>query len=185
MGGQELTGTMSRETTADALTNVRAASVTTPVRASVRMGAAPNLARQCDRPTGDRSDDRGWRLRRLNNARVSIEESSGNVFADLGLENPEELLAKAELVHLENQGEPASGTRLASVGTMAWPIRRLSVCRFDWSGCSQFNLPDRFSVRCGRPRHSTPLLGGGSCQQVGDGPVIERLGEVVVEVGFV
>jgi predicted XRE-type DNA-binding protein len=31
-------------------------------------------------------------------ARVSIEESSGNVFADLGLNNPEELLAKAELV---------------------------------------------------------------------------------------
>jgi predicted XRE-type DNA-binding protein len=31
-------------------------------------------------------------------ARVSIEESSGNVFADLGLENPGELLAKAELV---------------------------------------------------------------------------------------
>ncbi len=31
-------------------------------------------------------------------ARVSIEESSGNVFADLGLKNPEELLAKAELV---------------------------------------------------------------------------------------
>jgi predicted XRE-type DNA-binding protein len=29
---------------------------------------------------------------------VSIEESSGNVFADLGLKNPEELLAKAELV---------------------------------------------------------------------------------------
>src|SRR3954453_19632423 len=31
-------------------------------------------------------------------APVSIEESSGNVFADLGLKNPEELLAKAELV---------------------------------------------------------------------------------------
>ena len=30
--------------------------------------------------------------------RVSIERSSGNVFADLGLKNPEELLAKAELV---------------------------------------------------------------------------------------
>ncbi len=29
---------------------------------------------------------------------VSVEESSGNVFADLGLENPEELLAKAQLV---------------------------------------------------------------------------------------
>src|SRR6516162_10881906 len=29
---------------------------------------------------------------------VSVEESSGNVFADLGLKNPEELLAKAELV---------------------------------------------------------------------------------------
>ncbi len=29
---------------------------------------------------------------------VPIEESSGNVFADLGLKNPEELLAKAELV---------------------------------------------------------------------------------------
>jgi predicted XRE-type DNA-binding protein len=32
-------------------------------------------------------------------ATVPIEESSGNVFADLGLKNPEELLAKAELVH--------------------------------------------------------------------------------------
>lgn len=32
------------------------------------------------------------------NGRVSVEESSGNVFADLGLENPEERLAKAELV---------------------------------------------------------------------------------------
>jgi predicted XRE-type DNA-binding protein len=30
--------------------------------------------------------------------RVSIEPSSGNVFADLGLKDPEELLAKAELV---------------------------------------------------------------------------------------
>src|SRR5438445_9971070 len=30
--------------------------------------------------------------------REPIEESSGNVFADLGLKNPEELLAKAELV---------------------------------------------------------------------------------------
>ncbi len=29
---------------------------------------------------------------------VPIEPSSGNVFADLGLDNPEELLAKAELV---------------------------------------------------------------------------------------
>ena len=29
---------------------------------------------------------------------VPIERSSGNVFADLGLKNPEELLAKAELV---------------------------------------------------------------------------------------
>jgi predicted XRE-type DNA-binding protein len=29
---------------------------------------------------------------------VKIEESSGNVFADLGLKNPQELLAKAELV---------------------------------------------------------------------------------------
>ena len=31
-------------------------------------------------------------------APVSIEGSSGNVFADLGLKNPEELLAKAQLV---------------------------------------------------------------------------------------
>ena len=31
-------------------------------------------------------------------ARVAVEQSSGNVFADLGLENPEELLAKAALV---------------------------------------------------------------------------------------
>ena len=31
-------------------------------------------------------------------SRVTIEPSSGNVFADLALKNPEELLAKAELV---------------------------------------------------------------------------------------
>jgi hypothetical protein len=31
-------------------------------------------------------------------APVSIQESSGNVVADLGLKNPEELLAKAPLV---------------------------------------------------------------------------------------
>lgn len=37
--------------------------------------------------------------KRKDEAPVSIEESSGNVFADLGLKNPEELLAKAELVH--------------------------------------------------------------------------------------
>lgn len=37
-------------------------------------------------------------LKRDDEAPVTIEESSGNVFADLDLENPEELLAKAELV---------------------------------------------------------------------------------------
>jgi len=31
-------------------------------------------------------------------ALVGIEESSGNVFADLGLKNPEALLAKAQIV---------------------------------------------------------------------------------------
>ena len=36
--------------------------------------------------------------KKRDDARVSIEGSSGNVFADLGLNNPEELLAKAELV---------------------------------------------------------------------------------------
>jgi predicted XRE-type DNA-binding protein len=36
--------------------------------------------------------------KKRDDARVSIEESSGNVFADLGLKNPEELLAKAQLV---------------------------------------------------------------------------------------
>ncbi len=40
---------------------------------------------------------RGERKKR-DGAPVSIEESSGNVFADLGLKNPEELLAKAQLV---------------------------------------------------------------------------------------
>src|SRR5215831_15363972 len=35
---------------------------------------------------------------RKDDVAVSIEESSGNVFADLGLKNPDELLAKAELV---------------------------------------------------------------------------------------
>jgi predicted XRE-type DNA-binding protein len=43
---------------------------------------------------------KGERRKRENNvAPVTIEESSGNVFADLGLENPEELLAKAALAH--------------------------------------------------------------------------------------
>ncbi|QDV39136.1 helix-turn-helix domain-containing protein [Tautonia plasticadhaerens] len=32
-------------------------------------------------------------------APVAVERSGGNVFADLGLEGPEELLAKADLVH--------------------------------------------------------------------------------------
>jgi predicted XRE-type DNA-binding protein len=32
-------------------------------------------------------------------SKVAIEQSSGNVFADLALPNPEELLAKAQLVH--------------------------------------------------------------------------------------
>ena len=36
--------------------------------------------------------------KKRDDARVTIEESSGNVFADLGLENPEGLLAKAALV---------------------------------------------------------------------------------------
>ena len=36
----------------------------------------------------------------VDDAPVSIEESSGNVFADLRLKNPEELLAKAPLVQL-------------------------------------------------------------------------------------
>jgi predicted XRE-type DNA-binding protein len=36
--------------------------------------------------------------KKRDDAPVSIEESSGNVFANLGLENPEELLAKAEFV---------------------------------------------------------------------------------------
>src|SRR4051794_33993382 len=37
--------------------------------------------------------------RKRDDAPVGIEESGGNVFADLGLKNPEELLAKAELVN--------------------------------------------------------------------------------------
>jgi predicted XRE-type DNA-binding protein len=36
--------------------------------------------------------------KKKDDARGSVEESSGNVFADIGLRNPEELLAKAELV---------------------------------------------------------------------------------------
>jgi predicted XRE-type DNA-binding protein len=38
------------------------------------------------------------RKKRSRESQVTIEPSSGNVFADLGLKNPEELLAKAELV---------------------------------------------------------------------------------------
>src|SRR5262245_53191264 len=41
---------------------------------------------------------KGGRKRR-DDTPVLIEESSGNVFADLGLKAPEGLLAKAELVH--------------------------------------------------------------------------------------
>lgn len=32
--------------------------------------------------------------------KIAYEDSSGNVFADLGIENPEEALAKSELVRL-------------------------------------------------------------------------------------
>jgi predicted XRE-type DNA-binding protein len=37
--------------------------------------------------------------REIGEADVTIKESSGNVFVDLDLENPEELLAKSALVH--------------------------------------------------------------------------------------
>jgi predicted XRE-type DNA-binding protein len=33
------------------------------------------------------------------NQQLSVQSGSGNVFADLGLENPDELLVKAELAH--------------------------------------------------------------------------------------
>jgi len=42
---------------------------------------------------------RGESTENSDEAPVIIEPSSGNVFADLGLTNPGELLAKAELVH--------------------------------------------------------------------------------------
>jgi predicted XRE-type DNA-binding protein len=38
------------------------------------------------------------RPRKREDVPVIVEESSGNVFADLGLKNPDELLAKAQLV---------------------------------------------------------------------------------------
>src|SRR4051795_6670253 len=41
---------------------------------------------------------RGERKRASVKTECAVEASSGNVFADLGLKNPEELLAKAELV---------------------------------------------------------------------------------------
>src|SRR5262249_18420660 len=37
--------------------------------------------------------------KRLKKASLKIERGSGNVFADIGLSNPEERLAKAELAH--------------------------------------------------------------------------------------
>jgi hypothetical protein len=52
-------------------------------------------------------------------------------------------------------GDPGSGvgTPLARKKPPAWPSCGWSVCRFDRSGCSQFSLPDRYSVRC---RPATP-----------------------------
>jgi predicted XRE-type DNA-binding protein len=50
---------------------------------------------------------------------ASFERGSGNVFADLGLENSDELLAKADLAHVINAGFRARGWTQAQAAERA------------------------------------------------------------------
>lgn len=50
--------------------------------------------------------------------RVNVEEGSGNVFADLGLPNPEEALAKAEIARLLNRILTARGLSQIQAGKL-------------------------------------------------------------------
>ena len=61
--------------------------------------------------------------KKSDDARVGIEESNGNVFADLGLKNPDELLAKAQLV------QRPSRTSSPSAKLNAGPGGEASGCR--------------------------------------------------------
>jgi predicted XRE-type DNA-binding protein len=50
---------------------------------------------------------------------VAFRRSSGNVFADLGLENADELLVKADLAHAINEEIRARGLTQADAGQVA------------------------------------------------------------------
>ncbi len=82
---------------------------------------------------------------------AKITNSSGNVFADLGFENSEELLAKAQLALVVNRFVKARGLTQADAG------RLLGVSQAEISRLSRGEL-ERFSteklidltMRCGR-----------------------------------
>ena len=50
--------------------------------------------------------------------RVQVEEGSGNVFADIGLPNPEEALAKAEIARQVNRILAKRGLNQVQAGTL-------------------------------------------------------------------
>ena len=50
--------------------------------------------------------------------RIQVEEGSGNVFADIGLPNPEEALAKAEIARQVNQSLAKLGLNQVQAGTL-------------------------------------------------------------------
>jgi predicted XRE-type DNA-binding protein len=59
--------------------------------------------------------------------RIDFEDSSGNVFADLGLENPEELLATAKLIGgLRNTMEKRKLTETAAARRLGIPRAHLA-----------------------------------------------------------
>jgi predicted XRE-type DNA-binding protein len=50
--------------------------------------------------------------------RIQVEEGSGNVFADIGLPNPEEALAKAEIARQVNRILAKRGLNQVQAGTL-------------------------------------------------------------------
>ena len=82
--GIEQTETTSRDTTGDASMDVRAAIVTTPVRASVRTAQPPTSHVSATCPRGDRSHDRGWRLHLLNHRLTPVVRPRAALMVSVG-----------------------------------------------------------------------------------------------------
>jgi predicted XRE-type DNA-binding protein len=93
---------------------------------------------------------------------IKIEISCGNVFADLGLENPEELLAKAKLIGKIRDAmekydltETAAARQLGLSRSVLVRVLRGDLDRFDQAELKRFGRILRASSR-GGPEETTP-----------------------------